>query len=204
MRRAAPTLPVTPAMIRHFAVVTLVATVCLAIFASGENASALKEAQEAKRARTSGIWGTTPRKADEASGQRAVNGMNVAAGTKLDHGGEYDPDPEMPRFEQQDWGDIRNLDPDLQSLAPGSVGLAAKDGLGQAPMPGGPAPMLRDPSGIPIPGQRTGAGQLIQTRAKAPRKASEEEVRRMLEASQARSSKGNGSASPDAESFEDD
>ena len=84
MRRVAPNLPVSPVMLRHFAVVTLVATAGLAMFASGENSSALAEAQRAAQARGGGAWGTSPRKPSENKTATTVNGMHVAAGTRLE------------------------------------------------------------------------------------------------------------------------
>lgn len=51
MRRAAPTLPISPGMLRHFAVGTVIVTALVAVFADGESrdaaANAIKE-REAK------------------------------------------------------------------------------------------------------------------------------------------------------------
>lgn len=203
MRRAAPTLPITPGMIRHFAVVTLVATVGLAMFAHGENTAAEPKAKQGQPAEGGGVMSAmfggaeeaALKQAREATRNRNIHGMNVAAGTRLEQGGGYDPDPEIHRNEAEATGDIRNLYPELHSLPPGSVGMEAQGGPGQAAMPGVPAPIQRDPSGIPVPGLKVGAGQPAKARPQAPRQASEQDVERMLEASRARSAKGNGSNS---------
>ena len=49
MSRAAPTIPVSAKMYRHFAVVTVTITTCLAIFADGENRQALAEEVAARQ-----------------------------------------------------------------------------------------------------------------------------------------------------------
>lgn len=181
-------------MLRHFAVLTVVATVCLAMFASGENASALRDAQEAKRARSSGAWGTTPAAPPAAKGERTVNGLKVAGGTRLNQNGSYEQEPEIYRQEQEIQGDVRNLNPEFRNLPPSPLLQGAQGGMGTAPLAAVPPQIKRDPSGIPIPPGATGQGrQPANVRPARPRPPSADEIDRMMEESLQRSATGNGS-----------
>jgi hypothetical protein len=51
MRPAAPLLAVPPQLYKHFAVLTLAITVCVAIFATGENRQLIKQQVERREAR---------------------------------------------------------------------------------------------------------------------------------------------------------
>lgn len=191
MRRAPPTLPVNPAMLRHFAVLTVVATVCLAMFASGENASALREAQAAKRARSSGAWGTAPAAPAPAKGEREVNGMKLASGTRLNQNSNYEHEPEVYRTEQEAQGNIRNLDPQYRSLPPGSVGVP-----GIAAAAGTPAAAIkRDPAGVPLAPIGSGQAKVPgNAKLQPPRQANTQDIERMMEASRSRSTRGSASS----------
>ena len=194
MRRAAPTLPVTPTMLRHFAVVTLLATAGLAMFANGENTSALREAQKAQRARSSGTWGTSPQKPAEAAGPRTAGGLNLASGTRLQQNGGYD-EPEDYRVAQEVQGDIRNLNPEYRTLPPGALGGGSGGSGASAALAAAPPVIKRDPSGIPVPPVRAGQGNPPgNARPAPPRQASTQDIDKMMEASRARSAAGNGPA----------
>jgi hypothetical protein len=194
MRRAAPTLPVTPTMLRHFAVVTLLATASLAMFASGENKSALLEAQKAQSARGGGTWGTSPQKRADAAAPRTAGGLQLASGTRLQQSNNYD-EPEDIRSGQEVLGDVRNLDPQYRTLPQGS--LAGPSGVSgaSAALAAAPPVIKRDPSGIPVPPMRAGQGNPpSNARPAPPRQATKEDIDRMMEASRARAAKGNGPA----------
>ena len=51
MRRAAPALPISPKLLKHFAAITLVLTACIAIFADGEGREAIQEQVDMRAAR---------------------------------------------------------------------------------------------------------------------------------------------------------
>ncbi len=194
MRRAAPTLPVTPTMLRHFAVVTVLATAALAMFASGENTSALREAQKAQRARSSGTWGTSPQKPAEAAGPRTAGGLHLASGTRLQQNGGFD-EPEDFRATQEVQGDIRNLDPEYRTLPPGALGGPSGGSGASAALAAAPPVIKRDPSGIPLPPIRADQGNPPgNVRPAPPRQATKRDIDQMMEASRARSAKGNGPA----------
>lgn len=80
MRRAAPTLPVTAKMLRHFAIVSVVITSGLAMFASGEGQEILTE-----KARQTQLRAQEVRNQRQRATQRTVvvDGLRVAPGTKL-------------------------------------------------------------------------------------------------------------------------
>jgi len=210
MRRAAPTLPVTPAMLRHFAAVTLVATVCLAVFANGENKAAepaAKPGAEAKEESGGGISAmfggaeeAALKKAREGDGKRSVNGMNLASGTRLEQGGgSYDVEPE-PRREQEGVGDIRNLNPEYRNM---KVTSPIQGAEARAQLADAPAPISRDPSGIPVP--PTSSGQSAQPRngrTGPPRMPGEQDIQRMMDASLARSTAGRGPASQNGDGLD--
>ncbi len=193
MRRAAPTLPVTPAMLRHFAAVTLVATVCLAVFANGENNAAtpgakpVAEATEESGGGISAMFGGAEeaalKKAREGDGKRSVNGMNLASGTRLDQGGYNEPEEYRAQMEVQ--GDIRNLNPEYRNMVVGSPPPLADP---RTQLAAAPAPIKRDRSGIPIPPQR--AGQPGNASAGPPRAPSANDIERMMEGSKARAAAG--------------
>ncbi len=195
MRRVAPNLPVSPVMLRHFAVVTLVATAGLAMFASGENSSALAEAQRAAQARGGGAWGTSPRKTSENKTATTVNGMHVAAGTRLERNGGAGYEPEGPRIEQEVQGDIRNIDPEYRALLPGSLGPGAQAGAASAQAVAAQAPIQRDRNGIPLPPGASGqAKPSASAKPLPPRRATSQDIERMMEASRLRSSTGKAGA----------
>lgn len=51
MRRAAPPLPISPKLLKHFAAVTVVLTACIAMFADGESREAIQEQVDMRAAR---------------------------------------------------------------------------------------------------------------------------------------------------------
>lgn len=200
MRRAAPSVPVTPAMLRHFAAITIVATVCLAMFAHGENTSAKAEGPKGEQAAQgesggalSAMFGGAEeaalKKAREENGKRTVNGIQIGSKTRLEQGPPPEPEPESYRPEW-DSGNISNLNSGGQGQFAVSGGVAGPGITGQSLPPGVPAPIVRDPKGIPIPPSivRKSQPPNAARAAPAPRRLSEAEVEGIMEASRIRSS----------------
>lgn len=181
MRRIAPTLPVTPTMLRHFVAITVMATAGLAMFANGENTGAIIEAQKAARQNGGGAWSKTPRNSNPTKQPATVNGMKLAPGTRLQNnsGDDY----EIGRSGE---GNIRYLSPEYNSLDPVSPAAGAAGGGGQAIALAAPAPIQRDAKGIPLPPGSALQGQPPGASRPPPRKPTAEEVHRMMEASRLR------------------
>jgi hypothetical protein len=89
MRRAAPTIPVTPVMLRHFAVVTVAITGCIAMFADGENREFIEDQLKARQAKTMAMRAD----AQKGSKLKTVGGLRIAKGTKLDNSSNDSPGP---------------------------------------------------------------------------------------------------------------
>ena len=85
MARTAPTLPITPKMFRHFAVITVVSTLCLSFFASGENREMVEEEIAQQQAEV---------KAKKAA--RAEPAVKSKIKDKREGGGGFGPDPGAP------------------------------------------------------------------------------------------------------------
>ena len=113
MRRAAPQLPISPKLLKHFAAATVVITLCVAMFANGEQAqlSAEMHAREAKNE----LMRT---EAEKLGTRKVAMGMKVKAqpqggddgggGGEGDGSGSVDPEarPAPPSFAQ-----ISRIDP---------------------------------------------------------------------------------------------
>lgn len=174
MRRAASTLPVTPAMLRHFAVLTAVATACLAMFASGENGSAgqaVIKAHDAAKARS-----LNAQPGAMGSGKivvREIGGLKLAPGTRLDRQ-QADFEPEITNRAME--GDIRNA---------GMAMTRPAEFVG--PGPGSkPVEMVRDAAGIPAPAV-TASLKRPPGSSPPPRRPSRQEYERMMAEADGRS-----------------
>lgn len=178
MRRAAPPSALSPAVLRHFAVLTLVITGGLAMFASGENRAYLAEQVHQRQMQTEAL-----RAQREKASQRTVvvDGLRLAPGTRLgnpDVGEEglqiSNTVPSAPVY-SADFPPPANLTPSTVKIGP--------DGL------------ARDPRGmvIPLPAanmrMRGKPGQ-AQPRVQTP--PSEQEVNAMIEASAMRGGRPGG------------
>jgi hypothetical protein len=80
MRRAVPNLPVSPNMLRHFAVLTLVITGGLAMFAGGENQSFLAEQVKQRQMKTEAVRAERQKATEHTV---VIDGLRVAPGTRL-------------------------------------------------------------------------------------------------------------------------
>jgi hypothetical protein len=167
-----PDLPVTPAMLRHFSVVTIAATACLAMFASGEN-SAARQGDSAIAA------GTEKAALAQAKTEkpREIGGLRIAKGTDLR---SADDEDYRDRIEEPVVGDIRYVDPSFGApRTPETPALAAGPTAGMDPQ------VVRDPTGVPLLGavQRR-PGQRVAPPPRAPTQA---EYDRMVAATRLRS-----------------
>ncbi len=80
MRRPPPkTLDLEPSLLRHFAMITIAITGCIAMFANGENAQLIEEKIAAQNVK---IQAEAAARAKRKS--RVVNGMVIAPGTNID------------------------------------------------------------------------------------------------------------------------
>lgn len=178
MRRASPSLPVTPGMLRHFAVLTLVITSCIGIFASGENHE-LAQQQVQAQARPAKSKQTN---ADQPAPPQVIGGLNIAAGTRIGAaagGGDY---VESGSEVTGDSGGGGGGSSDVPSGGD-TVGGYAQAVAGQPMIP--PPGTLPPPPGGP---QGTGTNQRGgPPRSQPPRAPTGEELERMLAASRQRS-----------------
>lgn len=171
MRRVAPTIPVSPDMLRHFAALTLVITAGLAMFASGEGQQVIAEQVQQRELRTQQV------RMDRQEAQQqavVVDGLRLAPGTRL---GAADVD--TPHF------DTEGLSGPMQTSA---YRAAAPAGAG--PGASGPQGLVLDANGTVIPPP---AGQMRQRpkpgqpqAARAPRRLTQEDVDAIEAASAAR------------------
>ncbi len=185
MRRTTPQLPVTPAMLRHFAILTGVATLCLAMFATGENADgAAGKAQVAsgEGGMMSAMLGAEERALKGNQAQKpakVVNGLTIGAGRRPVNDGGSGDEGEPDRQEAGGQGDIRNFYPQQGQPSSGVV-ASVEPGLQTAAM-------VKDAAGVPAPAAnaasrpRAGLG-----RTQAPRQATPQDYDRMMAESQRR------------------
>lgn len=173
-------------MLRHFAVLTIVITACIAIFAQGENNAAKVKNPQAVNEESSGnalsamIGGAEAaalKQSREGKPTREVNGMRIASGTNLSNN-YYE---ETTTFAQPEvTGDIRNFDP---------AHAIVLDEKGTLPEPANqPPPMIKDANGIPAPSVAAGINQRPNPgKAQPPRQATRQDYERMMAESQQRS-----------------
>ena len=181
MRQPTPTLPITPKMLRHFAIVTVAITACIGVFAQGENA---KIASNPKQGATQGSGSSFAAVAGDKN-SREVNGMKLAAGTRLQSGGGSDAD-EPPAQVADGIGYFQNNDPAFRaSSPPGTAGAPAEVALAPSPAP---PPIPRDANGVPAPGAALSARNPANA-AKPPttRRVTQQDIDRMMAAESLRS-----------------
>lgn len=177
MRQPTPTLPITSKMLRHFAVVTVAITACIGIFAQGENAEvAAKPAQAA-----------APQESGGGKPTREVNGIKLASGTKLNPGGGDDSGGggggggEGSGYIQSPQSAIRPTAYGPAANQPEAIdsnGYAAQATL---------APVPKDANGVPAPGAAISTVNPARPgKPKPPRRATAQEIERMMAASSRR------------------
>jgi len=85
MRRAAPSLPISPRLLKHFAAATLAITTCIAIFADGRTTEAVAETVKKNELKKAQV--------DAAGARNSVfKGMKVKSGTGMSYD---DPGPDI-------------------------------------------------------------------------------------------------------------
>lgn len=83
MRRAAPSLPISPSLLKHFAAATLAITTCIAIFADGRTTEAVAETVKKNELKKAQV--------DTVRARNSVfNGLKVKSGGGMSYD---DPDP---------------------------------------------------------------------------------------------------------------
>ncbi len=175
MRRAVPTIPVTPGMLRHFAVLTVAITGCLAMFADGENRQLVEDKLKARQAQNQALRA----QAEKGATLRTVGGLKIAKGTRVDHSGDSAPNSGSA----PDGGGT--IDPSgryAQMNPPPAAGPAYGANPAYSGQPG-PATEY---------GPRAGNPEFYSRKPKAPpaRTPSQEEIDAMMAASRARSGSG--------------
>jgi hypothetical protein len=194
MRQPTTTLPITPKMLRHFAVVTFAITACLGIFANGENSKVSAKSMN-EMAHNSGAFsngfGSSKRDPLAGSGNREsrnVNGIKLATGTKLISGGEDDGGVSSSQSGDS-FGTIQNDPLPVRPPSAGSPAGASAGYLGNgfAAQPGS-HPIPKDELGVPAPGAATSSSNLLRrSQPQPPRKATQQEIEKMMAASRQRS-----------------
>jgi len=195
MRRAAPRVPISPAMLRHFAAVTVVATVCLALFANGENAEVSAQGtkpEAAASAESGGVMISMFGGAEEAAlkksregGKREVSGITIGKNTRLEDN-TADADSDGGSSGGGGDGNIDNFYGTAPAIGATPISREAAN-LPQraAPAASGPQPIVRDAGGVPIPAFAT-KRSVLPGSANAQRGPSQEDIARLLEESRAR------------------
>ncbi|MEO6717137.1 MAG: hypothetical protein ABIM50_07795 [Novosphingobium sp.] len=195
MRQPTPTIPVTSKMLRHFAVVTVAITACIGIFAQGENTVVAAKTTPAAAPESGGgflDFGGAERAALAGNkGSHEVNGIKLAAGTKLNTGGDDGTDGGGGGgggASGEGWGYIQS-EPSAMPAAYGPAGgqSPAIEGSGLAPPVAAP-PIPKDPNGAPAPGASVNTINPGKPgKPQPPRKASQQDIDRMMAASSQRS-----------------
>jgi hypothetical protein len=201
MRRVAPAIPVTPRLFRHFAIVTVVLTSCLALFADGENQAAIAESIKTQQTKSA------VRKAEqEKLGSRKLiatktrtrasnNDVPVDSARPPASGGGYDP----YELAEPEFRDFRQTGRARSAGAAGYAAVAYQDA-------GSDMAGAIGPDGGPMLGPQTGPAKGPQKgKAKRPQPPTQEEIEAMLAASRERSGQsGSGVAFDDSEELEEE
>lgn len=191
MRQTTPTLPISPKMLRHFAVVTVVVTSMLGIFAQGENTKVAESAAGSAPASSGGgsflEFGGAEKAALAGPAKEAgqVGGMQLAKGTSLqadDGGGGGDGGG----------GSSESVTGSIQLAPPAPRRIIFGPGVhppADTPSPAdGPPPMPKDAHGVPAPGIAIpGVGAGAGAKPQAPRRPTAQDIQRVLAASGQRS-----------------
>jgi hypothetical protein len=184
IRRAGNTTLVSPVMLRHFAVLTVVITGCIAVFAEGEKGGASTAKPQGGSA-VGAMLGRSEEAALKKSGgdkpTKEVNGLRLGSGTRLSNNSGSGDEGSQSQGDTGS-GDVRNLDP---------RNAVALDANGNFVQPGYVSPpLVKDPNGVPAPAVKAGTSkQPKQAMQQRPRPATQAEYDRMMEASALRSGK---------------
>lgn len=175
MRRAAPPpLPVSPALLRHFAVVTVVITAGLAMFASGENREIVVEQIKAQQQKNH---------AKQVEREKGGNRRVVVEGMRTAPGVSYDA-PEEYRDPPGGGGGGGSSDSGWSDAGVGPVAPPPRELASPAPFE------AKDPNGMPIGGRApqspSASGAKRPGVAARPRPPTQAQIDAMLAASRAR------------------
>ena len=189
MRQTTPTLPISPKMLRHFAVLTMAITSVLGIFAQGESAKVETGTHNGTPPESSGSsfeFGGAE-KAALAGGNKSpgeVGGLQIARGTQLQADGGSGEGSSSSGGEGV--GSVQMAPP----AAPRRIvpGLGGKPPVDAATQPSGLPPMPQDGHGVPAPGLTApGISGASGLKPQAPRKPTAEDIKRVMAASGQRS-----------------
>lgn len=175
MRRAAPALPISPKMFRHFAVITVAVTACVGLFADGEGQEALAKQIEARQAKNQ----TLAIEAEKV-GKRTLRAHNL----KLrDEGRAYLAFAQEPPEPEGNFGAPMDRAGQVVSNAPNLAAMRSSEPMRQ-PRTGLPpglksAPMTLGKDGKPLAAKRGGM--------RGPTPPTEQEIAGLVSASQSRS-----------------
>lgn len=173
MSRIAKTLPVTPKMYRNFAVVTVVITGFIAIFADGEN-KAYVEDQIAQAKKTNSTGAKVAKASDETKGGLRVRDNGAAAGS---FGADSGSDGGGGSNSFSSGDSPSGTTTPRRRLPPQMRPKRLADGRSLVPL-------SPDDQGNPLPMTMANADQ---TGARPDERASPEQIEAMIEASRARS-----------------
>lgn len=184
-------------MLRHFAVLTIVITVCIAIFAEGEKGDTTAAKPQAAAQSSGGAMSAMLGGAEEAALKQSrenkpgkeVSGLRLGLGTRLGDNSSQ-PDEGRQEFNAPVMGDVQYSEPDHH------VALDANGRLAEAAPVAQPPPMVKDGNGVPAPAVTSAIGKLARPgKQPPPRRSTKADFDRMMANSAARS----GKASTDAE-----
>ena len=171
MRRAAPAVGFSPKLLRHFAIVTVVITSCIAMFADGENRQALADTVHTQQVRNSARLAENEKLGSRAlvgtkpANHQSYSSVPVDDAPSTSFGGGYIP-PEDFGTELQDYRWSGAAEPEYFEESSGAIGPVG--GLASDPQFGGAkGPPKRKP-------------------AKRPRNPTQQEIEAMIAASRAR------------------
>jgi hypothetical protein len=192
MRRAAPVIPVSSRLFRHFAVVTVVITAGLAMFANGENREAVAETIAKREAKNVARQAEYDKRGND---RRLVSSRPAQAGgdASVDFGG---PSEVVGSWEGGGGSDGSGYDPSGASESDtSSRDFAWADSGGDGPPSFERPPMLGEAGGPAGPGgpggprsdQAKGPSGKSPAAARKPARPTRQQLEAMLAASRARS-----------------
>ena len=173
-------------MLRHFAVITVATTACLAMFATGENRGVqVQKAQAAGKGGTAsamsgGAEGLAQKGARNDKPVKLVNGITISSRTRLEGRPASFEDTEPERNEPPMSGDLRNIYPDAPQAQ------TARSPAGDPA--NGAVAMIEDPSGVPAPAAAAALSKRpTPGKPHQPRRATQLDYERMMADSERRS-----------------
>jgi hypothetical protein len=166
MRRPPPPVGLQPSMLRHFLLISIALTSCIAIFANGENAQLIQDELHERQAKNRALA------VDKDRGRiRVVGGLQIAKGTNIEQGGG---EPNGPFSDPSNGSSTSVYTPPV-----------AQNQIAAAPVPS-------DPSyGTDVTGVNS-AGPKPAKKLKGPVKLTAKDVERILAASRKRSGLASG------------